>query len=139
MVRSEAARRRGSSGGDVIDLVMRARALANDITRRENAASAVELFRKALDLDPDNVDALVGVATLSSYQVLNLYRLGGRDALLEEAEAFLAPRRSLPSIPACSRRVRFSTGLTAGCRGYHRDRDGNRPQSGSRLPTRRWD
>ena len=95
MVRSEAARRRGSSGGDVIDQVMRARALASDITRRENAASAVELFRKALDLDPDNVDALVGVATLSSYQVLNLYRLGGRDALLEEAEPLLSRAAAL--------------------------------------------
>src|SRR6516165_5614858 len=91
MVRSEAARgSSGSNGGDVIDLVMRARSLANDIKRRENAASAVELFRKALDLDPDNVDALVGIATLGSYQVVNLYRLDGRDALLEEAEALLS-------------------------------------------------
>jgi len=91
MVRSEAARgSSGSSGGDVIDLVMRARSLANDIKRRENAASAVELFRKALDLDPDNVDALVGIATLGSYQVVNLHRLDGRDALLEEAEALLS-------------------------------------------------
>ncbi|MBV8090904.1 MAG: winged helix-turn-helix domain-containing protein, partial [Alphaproteobacteria bacterium] len=96
MVRSEAARgSSGSSGGDVIDLVMRARALANDIKRRENAASAVELFRKALELDPDNVDALVGVATLCSYQVLNLYRLDGRDALLEEAEALLSRAAAL--------------------------------------------
>ncbi|MBV8089068.1 MAG: AAA family ATPase, partial [Alphaproteobacteria bacterium] len=96
MVRSEAARgNSGTSGGDVIDLVMRARSLANDLKRRENAASAVELFRKALDLDPDNVDALVGVSTLSSYQVLNLYRLEGRDALLEEAEALLSRAAAL--------------------------------------------
>ena len=96
MVRSEAARgNSGTSGGDVIDLVMRARALANDIKRRENAASAVELFRKALDLDPDNVDALVGVATLWSYQVLNLYRLDGRDALLAEAQALLSRAATL--------------------------------------------
>src|SRR5215469_710792 len=96
MVRTEAARgSSGSSGGDVIDLVMRARSLANDSKRRENAASAVELFREALDLDPDNVDALVGVATLSSYQVVNLYRLDGRDALLEEAEALLSRAAAL--------------------------------------------
>jgi TolB-like protein/predicted ATPase/class 3 adenylate cyclase/Flp pilus assembly protein TadD len=96
MVRSEAARgNSGSSGGDVIDLVMRARSLANDLKRRENAASAVELFRTALDLDPDNVDALVGIATLSSYQVLNLYRLDGRDALLAEAEALLSRAATL--------------------------------------------
>jgi class 3 adenylate cyclase/tetratricopeptide (TPR) repeat protein len=96
MVRSEAARgNSGSSGGDVIDLVMRARSLANDLKRRENAASAVELFRKALDLDPDNVDALVWLATLCSYQVLNLYRLDGRDALLKEAEALLSRAAAL--------------------------------------------
>ena len=96
MVRSEAARgNSGSSGGDFIDLVMRARSLANDLKRRENAASAVELFRKALDLDPDNIDALVGLATLCSYQVLNLYRLDGRDALLEEAEALLSRAAAL--------------------------------------------
>ena len=96
MVRSEAARgNSGSSGGDVIDLVMRARSLANDLKRRENAASAVELFRRALDLDPDNVDALVGVATLCSYQVVNLYRLDGRDALLKEAEALLSRAAAL--------------------------------------------
>ena len=96
MVRSEAVRGNSdSSGGDVIDLVMRARALANDIKRRENAASAVGLFRKALDLDPDNVDALIGVSTLCSYQVLNLYRLDGRDALLEEAETLLSRATAL--------------------------------------------
>jgi TolB-like protein/DNA-binding winged helix-turn-helix (wHTH) protein/class 3 adenylate cyclase/tetratricopeptide (TPR) repeat protein len=98
MVRSEAARGNTSgSASDVIDLVMRARSLANDIKQRENAARAVELFRKALDLDPANVDALVGVATLCTYQVLNLYRLDGRDALLEEAEALLSRAAALAS------------------------------------------
>jgi TolB-like protein/class 3 adenylate cyclase/tetratricopeptide (TPR) repeat protein len=96
MVRSEAARGNpAGSPGDVIDLVMRARSLANDIKRRENAARAVELFRKALDLDPDNVDALVGLATLCSYQVVNLYRLDGRDASLAEAGALLSRAAAL--------------------------------------------
>jgi hypothetical protein len=39
MVRSEAARGSNSSSADAIDMVMRARALSNDIKRRENAAS----------------------------------------------------------------------------------------------------
>src|SRR6516162_5360254 len=90
MVRSEAARGSPSSGGAAIDLVMRGRALANDIKRRENAARAVELFRQALEFDPDNVDALVGIAALSSYQVMNLYRLDEREALLDEAEVLLS-------------------------------------------------
>jgi hypothetical protein len=57
--------------------------LANDIKRRENAASAAELFRQALELDPDNVDALVGVSSMCSYQVVNLYGLNARDPLLD--------------------------------------------------------
>jgi TolB-like protein len=95
MVRSEAGRGSTSTSADAIDLVMRARALANDIKRRENAARAVELFRQALELDPDNVDALVGIATLYSYQVVNLYRLDERDALLDEAEVLLSRAASL--------------------------------------------
>jgi tetratricopeptide (TPR) repeat protein len=50
---------------------------------------AVELFRQALEFDPHNVDALVGIAMMCTYQVLNMYRLGERDALLAEAEALL--------------------------------------------------
>jgi hypothetical protein len=89
----------GSAGA--IELVMRARALANDIKRRENADRAVELFRQALELGPDNVDALVGVANMCSYQVVNPYRLYERDALLDEAEVLLAtPRRWHPITPA---------------------------------------
>jgi Flp pilus assembly protein TadD len=74
---------------------MRARALANDIKRRENATRAVELFRQALKFEPDNVDALVGIAALCSYQVVNLYRLDERDALLLEAESSLSRAAAL--------------------------------------------
>ena len=95
MVRTEAARGSASNSGDAVDLVMRARAQSNDIKRRENAARAVELFRQALDLDPDNVDALAGIAALCSYQVVNLYRLDERDALLNEAEVFLSRATAL--------------------------------------------
>jgi predicted ATPase/TolB-like protein len=95
MVRSEAARDGPSQSGDAVDRVMRARALANDIKRRENATRAVELFRQALESDPDNVDALVGIATLSSYQVVNLYRLDERTSLLEEADVFLSRAAAL--------------------------------------------
>jgi TolB-like protein/Flp pilus assembly protein TadD len=87
MVRTEAERPRSSSGGsDAVDLVMRARALVNDVKRQENAANAIDLFRQALELDPDCVNAMVGIALARIYQVINLYRLEGRDALLDEAE-----------------------------------------------------
>jgi TolB-like protein/Flp pilus assembly protein TadD len=88
MIRSEAAR--SSRHTDAIDLVMRARALANDVKRKENAAGAAALFERALGLDPENVDALVGIATMCVYQVINLYQLEGRDALLDQAEGLIA-------------------------------------------------
>ena len=57
---------------DSVDLVMRGQALANDIRLPEHASRAVALFRKALDLDLENVDALVGIASTRVYQVVNL-------------------------------------------------------------------
>jgi len=90
MVRTEAARGSPRSGGwDAVDLVMRARALVNDVKRKENAAEAIDLFRQALELDPDCVNAMVGIALARIYQVINLYRLEGRDALLDEAEEMI--------------------------------------------------
>ena len=64
MVCSEAARGSAGNSVDVIDLVMRARALANDIRQKENAVSAIELLRQALELDPDRRKLLAAMAVL---------------------------------------------------------------------------
>jgi len=131
MVRTEAARGSPSNSGDAVDLVMRARAQVNDIKRRENAARAVDLFRQALEFEPDNIDALVGVATMCSYQVVNLYRSDERDALLGEAEALLS--RAVALAPDHTG-VLKARGLLLRARGRfadagHRYRDRDRPQS----------
>jgi len=94
MIRTEAARR-GLNSGDSADLVMRARALVNDIKRKENAAEAVNLFRKALKLDPDCVNAMVGIALARIYQVINLYRPEERDLLLDEADEMVTRAMAL--------------------------------------------
>jgi TolB-like protein/Flp pilus assembly protein TadD len=86
MVRTEAARPSRTGGSDAIDLVMRARTLVNYVKRNENTEEAIDLFRQALELDSDCVDAMVGIALARIYQVINLYRLEGRDELLDEAE-----------------------------------------------------
>jgi TolB-like protein/Flp pilus assembly protein TadD len=87
LIRTEAARPSHNDGGSAaVDLEMRGRALINDAKRQENAAEAIDLFRQALKLDPDCVNAMVGIALGRIYQVINLYRLEGRDALLDEAE-----------------------------------------------------
>ena len=88
MVRTEAARPRRPGGSDAVHLVMRARTLVNYV-KRENTEEAIDLFRQALELDPDCVDAMVGIALARIYQVINLYRLEGRDALLDEAEEMI--------------------------------------------------
>jgi TolB-like protein len=56
---------------DTVDLVMHARALLDDVERRENAAEAIELLRRALELDPDCVSAMVGIALARIFHVLN--------------------------------------------------------------------
>ena len=91
LVRSEAGRRSADHrGSDALDLVMRARALISETKRKKTAAEAVELFRQALELDPDSVNAMVGIGLTRIYQVINLYRLEGRDALLDEAEEMMS-------------------------------------------------
>jgi adenylate cyclase len=89
LVRSEGFR--GSPNtGDVLDLVMRARALVSEVKRKETAAEATDLFQQALKLDPNCVHARIGIALTRIYQVINLYRLDGRDELLDEAEQQLS-------------------------------------------------
>ncbi len=91
LVRTEAGRvSRDRDGSDVADLVMRARALISDTRRKETAAEAIDLFRRALQLDPGSVNAMVGIGVTRIYQVINLYRLEGRDALLDEAEEMIS-------------------------------------------------
>jgi tetratricopeptide (TPR) repeat protein len=90
MVYSEAGRGPSKHDWDALDLAMRARALMSDIKRQEHAAAAIELFRQALVLNPDCVDAMVGLALALIYQVINLYRLDRRDTLLDEAEALIS-------------------------------------------------
>ena len=91
LVRTEAERRHpNGEGWDLIDLVMRARALINDLKRKETAVEAVELLRQALQLDPNCVDAMVGIGLVRIRQVIDLHRLDGRDTLLDEAEQMIS-------------------------------------------------
>ena len=48
------------------------------------------LFRRALALDANNVDAMVGIASTLIYQVVNQYQTAERDKLLDEAEALIS-------------------------------------------------
>jgi TolB-like protein/Flp pilus assembly protein TadD len=91
MVRNEGrySRSRGGEREDAVDLVMRGNAVASDVGRKERAVEAVALFTRALELDPDNANAVIGIATTRIYQILNQYQTEGREALLDEAEALI--------------------------------------------------
>lgn len=97
MVRHEAERSRRRCGNDcdAADLVLRGNALGADVPRKENAAEAVALFKKALTRDPDNIGALVGLAAQRTYQILNNYVTANREELLDEAEALIVRAMAL--------------------------------------------
>lgn len=91
MVRGEARRSRpDDEGRDADDLVLRARALISDTKRREDTEEAIALFRRALQFDADCAAAMLGIGLTRIYQVINLYRLDGREALLDEAEGMIS-------------------------------------------------
>jgi len=92
MVRSE-ARSGANEGGDresAVELVMRGNALASDLAQKERAIEAVTLFARALEQDPDNPDAMIGIASTRVYQVVNQYVTEGREALLNQAEELVS-------------------------------------------------
>jgi TolB-like protein/Flp pilus assembly protein TadD len=91
MVRDEGrrSRSRGGEREDAVDLVMRGNAVTTDLNRKERAVEAVVLFTRALKLDPDSADALIGIASTRIYQVVNQFQTEGREALLDEAEALI--------------------------------------------------
>ena len=92
MVRDEGRRSDARAGAtdDVVDLVMRGNAAATDLNRKERALEAVALFTRALQLDPDNADAMVGIASTRIYQIVNQYQTAERDSLLDEAETLIS-------------------------------------------------
>jgi adenylate cyclase len=90
IVRNEAERSRSVApdGEHAVDLVMRGNALLLGLKQQQMATEAIALFRRALKIDPDNVDALIGIASMRVYQVLNQYQTE-REEPLGEAEALI--------------------------------------------------
>ena len=72
-IEARRSERERSSNPDALDFVMRGQAIANRPASRETMVAARALFRRALEHDPDNVDALAGVATTYVFEVLNSY------------------------------------------------------------------
>ena len=75
---------------EAIDLVMRGKAVANRPTSAATMIGARDLYEQALKVEPDNIDALAGVATTLVFEVLNGYYATGNEQRLQRAEALLA-------------------------------------------------
>ena len=75
---------------ELVDLVMRGKAILNRPTSPATMMDARDLFERALKLQPTNVDGLAGVATTLVFEVLNGYYRTGADKRLYRAELLLA-------------------------------------------------
>jgi TolB-like protein/cytochrome c-type biogenesis protein CcmH/NrfG len=75
---------------DATDLVMRGKEIANRPSSAETMIGARDLYEQALKVEPDNIDALAGVATTLVFEVLNGYYGAGNEQRLHQAEALLA-------------------------------------------------
>src|SRR6266480_225992 len=63
LIEAESRRSKRKLNPDALDLVMQARAAWNRGWSRENIVAANRLYDQALELDPDNMPALTGLAT----------------------------------------------------------------------------
>ena len=73
-----------------VDFVMRGQAIANRPASPQTMTAARAQFQRAIDYDPDNVDALAGLAATYVFEVLNSYYEEGRDGRLREGKALIA-------------------------------------------------
>jgi len=80
-----------------LDLVMRGQAVANRPATPQTMIAARAFFQRALEHDPENVDALAGLAATYVFEVLNSYYDTGREQRLQEAKDLI--RRALEIEP----------------------------------------
>jgi class 3 adenylate cyclase/TolB-like protein/Flp pilus assembly protein TadD len=72
-----------------VDFAMRGQAVVNRPASRKTMIEARALFQHAIDYDPDNADALAGIATTYVFEVLNSYYSSGREDRLRDAKALI--------------------------------------------------
>jgi class 3 adenylate cyclase/TolB-like protein/cytochrome c-type biogenesis protein CcmH/NrfG len=77
------------SSAEVIDLVLRGRAVLNLPSSAATMIEARALFEQALNVQPTNVDGLAGVASTLVFEFLNGYYGAGGDKRLRRAELLI--------------------------------------------------
>jgi TolB-like protein/Tfp pilus assembly protein PilF len=94
-VEARRSERQKPHDADATDFVLRGLANANKPTSAETLVAARDRFNEALKLQPDNADALAGVATTYVFEVLNGYYKTGNELRLQQAEPLLAKALAL--------------------------------------------
>src|SRR5262249_9209882 len=89
LVGAEGRRSERSPNPDALDLVMRARAYTYRGASRENFAAAVQLYQQAVQLAPDDVQALSGLADALATNFVSSWS-EEREEDLRRAEALAA-------------------------------------------------
>jgi TolB-like protein/cytochrome c-type biogenesis protein CcmH/NrfG len=87
---AQRSEREKPKSAEAIDLVLRGEATLNRPSSAETMIEARGLFEQVLKLQPDNVDALAGVATTYIFEVLNGYYPNDNELRLARAEPLLA-------------------------------------------------
>ena len=77
------------SSAELIDLIMRGKAVLNLPSSPATMMEARGLFEQALEVEPTSVDGLAGVATTLVFEFLNGYYETGDDERLRKAELLL--------------------------------------------------
>jgi class 3 adenylate cyclase/TolB-like protein/cytochrome c-type biogenesis protein CcmH/NrfG len=89
LVDIEAKRSEHASDPTAVDFVMRGQAIANRPSSPQKMIAARWQFQRALEYDPNNVDALAGLASTYVFEVLNSYYEDGREQRLRDGKALV--------------------------------------------------
>lgn len=107
LIEAESQRSKRKLNPDTLDLQMQARAAWNRGWSRESIAAANRLYNQALELDPNNVSALTGLATGLVIGVVSLWT-DAREADLGRAEALASRAMALdPHDASCHYAIGF--------------------------------
>jgi TolB-like protein/Tfp pilus assembly protein PilF len=105
LIEAESRRSERVANPDALDLVMRARAFVNRGILATSYAAAIELYEKALALDPQNVLALAGLSDALAEKV-TVFWSEGRNEDMRRAEALASRALSLDPHNAWCHHVR---------------------------------
>jgi adenylate cyclase len=88
-IEARRSRRERPESAELVDLVMRGKAVLNLPSSQATMMEARDLFEQALKVEPTSVDGLAGVATTLVFEFLNGYYDSGGDERLRKAELLL--------------------------------------------------